>query len=302
MAVVAVQGPASHATDAAEWGFASGDEIVPGRTALKLLGGGRRYEAYLAFDESLLSTVVVKILRPSRSADSAALQGLAEEYAALRATNHPSICRGFDAVLDGPRPHVVLEYVEGPRLSTLIRQYGRLDLDQLVPLAVQVAAALHYLHGQGLVHLDVKPSNIIMSAPPRLIDLSVACSVSLAARLRSAVGTDAYMAPEQAAPSRHVAVGPPADVWGIGVTLYEGATGQSPFPRPTDEDRHPQQHVAPAPLPRWVPPPVADAINACLAADPRSRPTARELTAMLEPLVSPLPRRLVLGNMRPRWN
>ena len=71
-------------------------------------------------------------------------------------------------------------------------------LEQLVALAIEISAALHYLAAEGLVHLDVKPSNIIMGGPPRLIDLSVARTLEQCATLRSPVGTDAYMAPEQA--------------------------------------------------------------------------------------------------------
>jgi eukaryotic-like serine/threonine-protein kinase len=281
------------------WRFRQGDEIHPGRTALKLLGGGRRYEAYLASDDTLLTTVVVKVLRPSRTADDSALRGLAEEYDTLRSLNHPSICRAFDAVLDGERPHIVLEHIEGPRLSTLIRKYGRVDLDQLVPLAVQLCSALHYMHGRDMVHLDVKPQNVIMGAPPRLIDLSVACSAQDARRLRSPVGTDAYMAPEQCDPTGPVPVGTPSDIWGVGVTLYEAMTGALPFPR--GEEAHPQQTMAPAPLPRTVPADLAAVVEDCLARDPAHRPTAAQLADALEPFVAGLPREIVLNRLRPRW-
>ena len=283
------------------WGLAPGEEIAPGLVAQKLLGGGRRYEAYLAYDESLLSTVVVKVLRPSKVDERSALAGLAEEYDTLRRCNHPSICRGFSAVVDGPRPHIVLEHVEGPRLSTLMRRFGRLDLDQLLALAVEVCAGLHYLHGRRMVHLDVKPSNIIMSAPPRLIDLSVACTFDDARALHSVVGTDAYMAPEQAAPTEGPPVGPAADLWGLGATLYEAIAGDLPYPRPSDNDRHPQRHITPRPLDATVPGEVGTAIMSCLAIDPADRPTPRELAAALEPLVAQLPRRIVLGRIRPRW-
>ena len=74
---------------------------------------------------------------------------------------------------DGPRPHLVLEHLEGPRLSQLLRKHGALPMEQLLPLALELASALHYLAGQDVVHLDVKPSNVIMGAPARLIDLSV---------------------------------------------------------------------------------------------------------------------------------
>ena len=105
--------------------------------------------------------------------------------------NHPVLLRSFDAVLDGLRPHLVLEHLEGPRLSKLlVREYGPLPPEQLLPLALQLSSALHYLHQEGFVHLDVKPGNIIMGAPPRLIDMSVARSVASAGTLERVVGTD----------------------------------------------------------------------------------------------------------------
>ena len=283
-----------------EWHLHRGDEIVPGRTVVRLLGGGRRYQAYLAYDESLLTTVVVKVLRPLRAGDDAALAGMTDEYSALRALNHPSLPRGFDLVVEGPRPHLVLEHVEGPRLSTLIRRFSRLDLEQLVPLAVEVGAALHYMHHCGFVHLDVKPQNIIMAGPPRLIDLSVATTIEDAGTLRSVVGTDAYMAPEQSRPGDGVEIGAAADVWGLGATLYEAVTGHLPYPRPSDEDRHPQQHVVAVPLAANLPQPLRNTIMASLDPDPTGRPSAREVVLALETLGNPLPRKIVLGRIRPR--
>jgi len=137
----------------------------------------------------------------------------------LRRLNHPVLLRCFDAVLDGSRPHVVLEHLEGPRLSTLLRKYGRLPMEQLLPLALEVCSALQYLSTEAVVHLDVKPSNIIMGAPPRLIDLSIARSIDEAVALDSSVGTDDYMAPEQCEPTAGSGPGPAADVWGLGVTI-----------------------------------------------------------------------------------
>jgi serine/threonine protein kinase len=283
------------------WAFHEGDEIYPGRFALSLLGGGRRYEAYLAHDEALLANVVVKILRPERVHDRASLEGLRAEFTALRALNHPVIARGFDAVLQGERPHISVEFLEGPRLSTLVRKFGPLPMEQLIPLATELCSALHYMHWRHMVHLDVKPKNVIMGAPPRLIDLSIARSFMDAAALTVPVGTDAYMAPEQCTAGSGPKVGRAADVWGLGVTLYEAATGELPFPR-ADEIKFPQVEVTPRALdPKVVPAPVAELIEACLRKEPGERPSARELANTLEPLVASLPRRFVLSRLRPRF-
>ena len=201
--------------------------------------------------------------------------------------------RGFGAVLGGDRPHVLLEYLDGPRLSTLIRRYGVI-LEQLLPLALELTSALHYMAARGFVHLDVKPKNVVMSAPPRLIDLSVAQRIEDIATLDSPIGTDPYMAPEQADPARFDELGPPADVWGLGVTLFEAITGELPFERPGDEslppgERFPQISAAPAPLPRDLPPAVAELVLATLEKSPANRPVAGEVAAALEPLVATLP-------------
>lgn len=93
------------------WDFAEGDEIVPGRVALRRLGGGHSYEAYLAWDERLFAAVVVKVVRPDQTGDRATLGGLHRDARMLRRLHHPVIVRAFDAVVEGPRPHLVLEQI-----------------------------------------------------------------------------------------------------------------------------------------------------------------------------------------------
>ena len=125
------------------WGFAEGAEIAPGRTVLKPLGGGSRYEVCLVWDDRLFALAVAKLLRPEHAVDERALAELREEAEALEALAHPVLVRGFDAVLDGRHPHVLIEHLEGPSLHRLIRHHGALALEQLLPLAAHVAAALH---------------------------------------------------------------------------------------------------------------------------------------------------------------
>ena len=285
------------------WGLEEGDEIVSGRHALQRLGGGHRYEAYLAFDDHLHAVVVVKLIRPHLVEDEHTLDGLRAEAEMVERLDHPVVVRGFDAVLEGPRPHIVLEHLEGPRLSTFVRRHGRLPVEQLVPLALQLCSALHYLGAEQVVHLDVKPANTIMSGPPRLIDLSVAVTTDDAAVLRRPIGTDGYMAPEQCDPVVLGPVGTPADIFGLGATLYRAASGERPFPGAAPESGVPQERWPqlvfepdPGPLPEYV----AEPIMACLARAPEARPAPAELAEALEPVLraQPKPR---LSGLKPRW-
>jgi eukaryotic-like serine/threonine-protein kinase len=300
--------PASQDDTAAEqetsWRFEEGQDITDRYIAMKVLGGGHSYEVYLAQDQHRLALVVVKLLRPHLIEDDHERQTLAREVEAVERLAHPVIVRGFGADLEGERPHIVLEHLEGPHLSRLIRQYP-LALEQVLPLAIQICSAIHYMAMEDMVHLDVKPRNIIMGAPPRLIDLSIARSTERAARLSGPVGTDPYMAPEQCDPGR-ATVGPAADLWGIGVTLHHAITGRLPFPRVDDYDksdpaqRWPQLEREPDPMSDEVPPLLREIVMETLSPEPAERPTAVEVVARLEPLVAQLPSRPVLRRLRPR--
>jgi eukaryotic-like serine/threonine-protein kinase len=276
------------------WNLAEGDELTPELTAMRLLGGGSSYEAYLAFDEVTFSPVVVKVIRPDRVDDAASLRGLRREVASLAAVNHPVVVRGLRHSLEGERPHVVLEHIDGPRLSTLIRRHGPLQEQQYLPLAMDVAAALHYLRHLDYVHLDIKPSNIIMGAPARLIDLSVARAASEAAELTHYIGTDQYMSPEQASPQHVGRPGVESDVWGLGATLFEAVAGYRPFDDgdPAADDarvRFPQLVEAPYELPDRVPSEVAKVVYGALEADPADRPLPHEIATALEPVLAAQP-------------
>jgi serine/threonine-protein kinase len=287
------------------WDLKRGQEVVPGCTVISLLGGGHAYESYRAQDEDMLAPVVVKIVRPHLVDDSSTLRGLRREVDLLERLNHPVIVRGFHALVDGPKPYLAMESLDGPRLSTLIRKFGPLPMEQLLPLGLEMCSGLHYMRHSGVVHLDVKPSNIIMGAPPRLIDLSIARDIDRAQALEYTVGTDAYLAPEQCEPPRFGKPGAPADMWGLGATMFEAVTGSRPFRTGVDDEtapateRWPQLVEPVADFPKQVPELVRRPIMACLDPDPAARPSPKELVELLLPLVEALPKPK-LGGFRPR--
>ena len=198
--------------------------------------------------------------------------------------------------LHAPRagaPALVLEALPGPSLADVLAEHGRLPAPMLGHLGRHLCSAARYLHGRGHLHLDIKPSNVIVSGDAaRLIDLGLSRPPG---PCRAGVGTARNMAPEQAL-GEHV--GPATDAWGIGLVLYEAATGHRPFGDGGDtwscrcgeadcswsEPRYLQlERRAPkVRARRRLPVEAAAAIDACLRRDPaRTRPTLDALDAAL---------------------
>jgi serine/threonine protein kinase len=283
------------------WGFAEGEEIAPGRSVLQRIGSpSELYDTYLVWDEQRFSIMVAKVIRPDHVGQDSARRSLKREALALTRLQHPVVVRAFEVVDHGDYPHVLLEHLEGFTLRSTVRREGALPFEQILPLALHIASALHYFAREGYVHLDVKPANVIMGVPPRLIDLSLVRSVEEAERLTYPVGTDAYMAPEQCIPGEGPPIGPPADVWGLAATLYYACSRAIPFPRPDREerytlaDRFPQLEDDPRPLPAHVPDELRQIILSGLRRDPGDRPTASEMAMAFQPLVAQLPYRFVM--------
>lgn len=276
------------------WGFEEGDALAPGRTIVAPLGGGNRYEVHLVWDEHRHCLLVAKVLRPTHAGSHAARQDLEAEGRALARLAHPVLVRGFGVFADADFPHLAVEHLEGWPLGRLIRRGGQVPLEQLLPLAVHVASALHYLAAEGWVHLDVKPDNVVMGVPPRLVDLSVARPVERAAEITSPIGSDPYMAPEQCDPSRGP-IGPAADVFGLGATLFHAVAGSVPFPREDGDERFPQLRRPAGDLPPRTAPALEALIHAMLAPEPQDRPRADEVAVELGPLVAAQPSRMVFA-------
>ena len=160
------------------WNLQEGDAIAAGLTVLRRLGGGQRYEVFLVWDDHRLAVLVAKVLRPEHVDDPVSLRDLAAE--ARRAASGCAIRRssaGSTRCSTGPLPHLLLEHLEGPTLPSCSTPRPARRSSSCSRSRCTSAAALHYVAAEGMVHLDVKPDNIVMGAPPRLIDLSVARTV-----------------------------------------------------------------------------------------------------------------------------
>jgi len=255
-----------------------GDELAPGYHVLAHLRRGDTMDVYDVWSEARACRCVAKVLRPDRLADRDDRRSLLREGRLLKRLAHLHIVRAYEVVVE-PLPGVILETLTGATLSYLIEEScRRMDLADVALLGIQLCSAMHYLHGQGYLHLDLKPSNIVVcQGLAKVIDLSIARRPG---RGPKGVGTRVYMAPEQA---RGGILGPAADVWGIGATLYEAATGEPPFAY-LEGRRYDQleRRADPMRAHRRVPAAFAAVMDACLDPDPARRPAVCELAGELE--------------------
>ena len=279
-------------TDPESWGLGRGDEIDGSLVVIDPIGGGTRYEVFHAWDRTLFCEVAVKMVRPHRVADERAMQGFERELGLGRRLAHPNLVRFLRWSL-AERPYMVLEYVTAQTLADHLSDVGAVSVPETALLGVRMCSALHYLHSSGVIHLDVKPANLTMGDPPRLLDLGIARTAVRPQRLRNRVGTTSYMAPEQC--SREP-ISPVTDLFGLGVTLYEALSGMRPFGEgdadaEAPEARYPQLVDEPVPLRdvKEVPDRLHRLVMACLERDPSRRPAdavtvALELERVLEEL------------------
>jgi eukaryotic-like serine/threonine-protein kinase len=261
---------------------------APGYEVIEHLSRTRRLDTYEVWSEERACSCVAKTLRPDRRADVHAREALIAEGRRLIELTHPHIVRGYELITE-PEVVVIMETLDGETLAHLIDRHPHgLSAEDVTWLGKHVASALRYLHRHGLLHLDVKPGNVVADGGrAKLIDLSLARPPG---RYRAGLGTWCNLSPEQA---RGDELGPPADVFGLGTVLYEAATGAPAFDDDeswtadsegtwdTDDQRDagfPQLEGSPprAAAPD-LPAPVAAAIDACLAPDPADRPTLDEL-------------------------
>jgi eukaryotic-like serine/threonine-protein kinase len=246
------------------------------------LSRSRDCDVYDVWSDERECRCVAKVLRPDRLESDSAKRHLYREGHLLQRLAHPHIVRAYE-VLEEPQPIVILETLTGATLSYILAQRRhRLPLEDVVFLGLQLASALRYIHRHDVLHLDLKPSNIVSAqALAKLIDLSVARPPG---SLPSPVGTDDYMAPEQA---RHTYATEATDVWGLGMVLFEAAVGEGPFVATGRRRTYPQvRERAPSVRTlRRVPQTFAKAVDGCLEPEQEQRPTLTEVAVLLAELV-----------------
>lgn len=253
---------------------------VDGLELLRPIARGLDLEVFEAWDERRACPVVAKLVRQDRRDDPEAIERLRLEGERLTALAHPHLVRAFE-LREGPcGPVLVLETLGGETLSHRVADAARpLAVSELAWLGLHVSSALHYLHGEGLLHLDLKASNVIDDrGVAKLIDLSLARPPG---PVPAGWGTPEYLSPEQAAAGEASVA---SDVWGLGGVLYVAATGRRPFARPAAGAPFAQLDSAPRPVGelRALPPALAQAVDACFAADPGDRPALEDLAVVLD--------------------
>jgi serine/threonine protein kinase len=262
------------------------------------LGGGGMSRVYLAHETALGRKVAVKVLLPELAA-GVNVERFRREILLAAQLQHPHIVPLLAAGEAEGLPYLIMPYVSGESLRARVTREGELPIAETVRILRDVVSALAYAHSYGVVHRDVKPDNVLLSGGVAVVtDFGVAKAVSASAdtgatgltSMGVALGTPAYMAPEQATANPHT--DHRADLYALGVTAYELLTGAPPF-----AGRPPQAVLAahvieePEPVERRrgaVPPPLAELVRACLAKRPADRPqSAAQVMHMLDSIATP---------------
>ncbi len=242
------------------------------------LGAGGMADVHRATDLRLNRLVAVKIFRPGTDSDGE--RRFHEEARLLANLSHPGLVAVHDYGVEQHRAYLVTELVDGWSLREVLEQQ-RLPAEEVARIGTDLADVLAYVHEQGVVHRDVKPSNVLLGRDGRvrLADFGISRLVGASGLTAedTTLGTASYMAPEQVHGDR---VGPPADVYALGLVLLEAVTGYVEYPGGDWEAA--AERLSRAPLvPDDLPARLRRALRVMTEADPARRPTAAQAAAML---------------------
>ena len=264
---------------------------LAGRYAVEgLAGEGGMATVFRATDLKHHRPVAIKVLRPELAATIGPQRFLREIELSAR-LQHPHIVPLYDSGDAGGVLYYVMPFVEGESLRERLGREGKVPFDEAVTLNREIASALGYAHAQGIVHRDIKPENIMLSGGHAVVaDFGIARALRVAAGgqqmtgLGFAIGTPAYMSPEQATASE---VDGRSDQYSLACVFYEMVSGQAPFSAPTVQAVLTQSLTGPRPrlskMTREAPPEADAPVQRALASDPAGRfPTVQEFAVALE--------------------
>ncbi|WP_122638328.1 Stk1 family PASTA domain-containing Ser/Thr kinase [Romboutsia sp. Marseille-P6047] len=209
-----------------------GDTILGNRyQIIRKIGDGGMAFVYEAKDKLLNRTVAVKVLRPEFVDDEDFLKKFKREAEAVASLSHPNIVNVYDVGEDGKVHYIVMEYIDGQNLKDIIKNEGTLDEYTALDITKQIAMALSAAHRKGIVHRDIKPHNILISNEGRIVkvaDFGIAKAVSNSTmtNVGNIIGSVHYFSPEQA---KGQSVNATADLYALGIVLYEMIIGRVPF-------------------------------------------------------------------------
>jgi serine/threonine protein kinase len=239
------------------------------------LGGGGMGQVFLGLSAGG-RPVAVKVIRPELAADQEFRLRFDREVAAARRVGGLFTALVVDADVDGPVPWLATAYVAGPSLSEAVTRYGPMPVLPALALAAGLAEGLSAIHAAGVVHCDLKPSNVLLGQDgPRVIDFGISRAVEAASVTGAGlvVGSAGFMSPEQALGEE---IGPPSDIFSLGAVLTFAATGGGPFGRGSSPELA-YRLVYGTPGLDQLPAELRPLVEQCLAKDPGRRPTADEV-------------------------